>query len=276
MIAVAEQFANLRNTLGSILGIFTVLRWLQTVFAKITGRPPPADATSLTPFAFASFRGLSSTASPNTPASSSPSPSRKPFFVFVLAAFGLPYLMTKLIRSLASHASKNPYQPNNAILGPNGALIPAPHQQPLDPSKLEFCRVLYDYNPARNPSSTDRASALSHDLTVKKGDLVAVLSKTDPTTGQPSEWWQCRSRDRRVGYLPGVYLEAVKKRAEINDRAMTLSTDEGGGESRTNSLKVEREQERERERERERSSSSSSSKHSEESRGGGEGDGDGV
>lgn len=76
---------------------------------------------------------------------------------------------------------------------------------------------------------------MSHDLTVKKGDLVAVLSKLDPT-GQPSDWWQCRSRDARVGYLPGVYLEAVKKRAEIEERAMTLSSDEGG--SRSNSLKV--------------------------------------
>lgn len=41
-----------------------------------------------------------------------------------------------------------------------------------------------------------------------------------------------------MGYLPGVYLEAVKKRAEIEERAMTLSTDQEGG-SRNNSLKVE-------------------------------------
>lgn len=72
---------------------------------------------------------------------------------------------------------------------------------------------------------------------MKKGDLVAVLRKMDPA-GQPSDWWQCRSRDGRIGYLPGVYLEAVKKRAEIEPRAMTLSSNEEG-ESRSNSLKVE-------------------------------------
>ena len=72
---------------------------------------------------------------------------------------------------------------------------------------------------------------------MKKGDLVAVLSKMDPS-GRPSDWWQCRSRDGRIGYLPGVYLEAVKKRAEIEPRAMTLSSDEEG-ESRSSSMKVE-------------------------------------
>ena len=48
------------------------------------------------------------------------------------------------------------------------------------------------------------------DLSVKRGDLVAVLTKFDPA-GHPSEWWRCRSRDGRVGYLPGVYLEEVKR-----------------------------------------------------------------
>ncbi|KAJ9648494.1 Peroxisomal membrane protein PAS20 [Coniosporium tulheliwenetii] len=41
MVSVAEQFGNLRQTLGSILGIFTLMRWFRTAVAKITGRPPP-------------------------------------------------------------------------------------------------------------------------------------------------------------------------------------------------------------------------------------------
>src|SRR5438045_7751522 len=99
MVSVAEQFGNLRNTLGSVLGIFTILRWLRTLLAKITGRPPPADATALTPAAFAQFEGR--TVLPNgTPAGAPARLSKKPFLVFLLAAFGLPYLMGKLIRSL--------------------------------------------------------------------------------------------------------------------------------------------------------------------------------
>ena len=228
MVSVAEQFGNLRNTLGSILGIFTLLRWLRTLLAKITGRPPPADATALTPSAFAAFQGLSPSAP--TLSNGQPAPSRKPFLVFLLAVFGLPYLMTKLIRSLAKAHSQDPT--NQPVLGPDGQ--PLPDQAPIDPSKLEFCRVLYDYD----PQTTNGAIVDGVDLTVKKGDLVAVLSKSDPM-GNASDWWRCRARDGRMGYLPGVYLESIQRKQtkEIEEgRAMTMSD---GNRSRTSSLKVE-------------------------------------
>lgn len=210
MISVAEQFTNLRNTLGSILGIFTILRWLRTLFAKMTGRPPPVDATSLTPSAFASFRGLSSP----SPSSSPPAPSRKPFIVFLLAAFGLPYLVSKLIKSLTPpQLFMEPH-----LLDPGGT--PLPHQDPAQPStievhKLEFCRVLFDYNPPPRTSKKD--------LTVKKGDIVAVLTKRD-LMGNPVDWWRCRTRDGRTGYLPNVYLEAIQRK----DRKETAT---GSGET---------------------------------------------
>lgn len=205
MISVAEQFTNLRNTLGSILGIFTILRWLRTLFAKMTGHPPPVDATSLTPYAFASFRGLSS---PST-SSSPPAPSRKPFIVFLLAAFGLPYLVSKLIKSLTSpHLFMEP-----SLLDPGGT--PLPNQGPAQPypaeaHKLEFCRVLFDYNPPLRTAKKD--------LAVKKGDIVAVLMKRD-VMGNPIDWWRCRTRDGRTGYLPNVYLEAIQRK----NRKMTTS-----------------------------------------------------
>ena len=79
MVAVAEQFSNLRDTLGSVLGIFTLMRWIRTLLAKLMGRPPPADATALTPAAFARFEsqpgGLGG-ARVGTAASTEPKPSR--------------------------------------------------------------------------------------------------------------------------------------------------------------------------------------------------------
>lgn len=222
MVSVAEQFGNLRNTLGSILGIFTILRWLRTLFAKLTGRPPPADATSLTPSAFASFEGRKFL--PDGSPANPPRPSKKPFLFFIAAAFGLPYLMGKLIKALA--ASQEEEERRRAAsgqlqIGPDGQPLP----QQIDPSKLDFCRVLYDFTPETG------AAVQGVDLEVKKGDLVAVLSKSDPM-GNPSEWWRCRARDGRMGYLPGVYLEVARRPGQ--PIAEIKSASQSG--SRTNSM----------------------------------------
>ncbi|PYH41184.1 peroxin PEX13 [Aspergillus saccharolyticus JOP 1030-1] len=219
MVSVAEQLGNLRNTLGSALGIFTLIRWFRTLIAKITGRPPPADATALTPAAFAAFMNGRAAATLPDGSPAPPKPSKKPFFMFLIAVFGLPYLMGKLINALARSQEE---QRRQMMIGPNGE----PTQQaPLDPSKLDFCRVLYDYTPESQESS-------GIDLAVKKGDIVAVLSKSDPM-GNASEWWRCRARDGRVGYLPGPYLETIQRRPQ--QQAITSGNE---ANSRSNSLQA--------------------------------------
>ena len=225
MVSVAEQFGNLRNTLGSVLGIFALLRWLRTLIAKLTGRPPPADATALTPSAFASFMSGSSSAAPATLPDGSPAPprpSKKPFIMFLVAVFGLPYLMGKLIRVLArsqeEEMKRQQALAEQQYIGPDG--------QPagtIDPAKLDFCRVLYDYTPANQSQGID--------LAVKKGDLVAVLSKTDPM-GNASDWWRCRARNSQVGYLPSPYLETIQRKPP--QAAITAGSTPG---SRTTTLK---------------------------------------
>ncbi|KAL1975183.1 hypothetical protein VTN31DRAFT_3575 [Thermomyces dupontii] len=217
MVSVAEQFGNLRNTLGSVLGIFTLIRWFKTLIAKITGRPLPADATSLTPSAFSAFlNGRSGTAPDGS--GTAPRPSRKPFVMFLIAVFGLPYLMGKLIRSLARSQEEETRRQQLAMTA-NGD----PQNAPLDPSKLDFCRVLYDYSP-------DAQNTAGIDLAVKRGDIVAVLSKSDPM-GNPSEWWRCRARDGRVGYLPSPYLETIQRRP-----AQAAITSGSASSSRTTSM----------------------------------------
>lgn len=118
--------------------------------------------------------------------------------MFMLAVFGLPYLMGKLIKSLA----RSQEEEEKRKMAEN----PQAYGETLDPNKLEFCRVLYDFTPDTNMNAQQGL-----DLAVKKGDMVAVLSKSDPL-GNPSEWWRCRSRDGRMGYLPGVYLETIQRR----------------------------------------------------------------
>ncbi|KXS96369.1 hypothetical protein AC579_2780 [Pseudocercospora musae] len=234
MVSVAEQFGNLKQTLGSILGIFTVMRWIRTAVAKLTGRPPPAHSKELTAANFAAFTGKAGADG----APGQPKPSRKPFIFFIAAVVGLPWLMGKLIRAMAaSQEAEQQRQLANAPYGPDG------QQQPLDPSKLDFCRAIYDYPQAGQQFNE------GVDLAVKKGDLVAVLSKTDPM-GQPSEWWRCRARDGGVGYIPSPFLETIQRRpqaqiaakpnasapgSEANSRLNTMTTDP---QSRANSMKI--------------------------------------
>jgi peroxin-13 len=197
MVSVAEQFGNLRNTLGSVLGIFTIMRWIRSAIAKLTGRPPPASSKDLTPAKFAAFTGGPLPDGSLAP----PAPSKKPFIMFILAVFGLPYLMGKLIKALArTQEEEERKRQESHLQQPDGSAAP------FDPSKLEFCKVLYDFTP-----DTHNDAVQGIDLAVKRGDLVAVLSKTDPL-GNPSEWWRCRSRDGRMGYLPSPYLEPFQRR----------------------------------------------------------------
>lgn len=145
-------------------------------------------------------------------------PSKKPFFMFLIALFGLPYLMGKLIKTMAR--SQEEEAKRRQLVGPNGE----PGSASLDPAKLDFCRLLYDYTPETQESN-------GIDLAVKKGDIVAVLSKSDPM-GNASEWWRCRARDGRVGYLPGPYLETIQRRP--NQQAITAGSEPA---TRTSTMK---------------------------------------
>lgn len=224
MVSVAEQFGNLRQTLGSVLGIFTLMRWIRTAIAKLTGRPPPASSKELTPANFHSFNGRMPDGSP-APAR----PSKKPFIMFMLTVIGLPYLMGKLIRAMARSQEEEERRRLEAM--------PADQQQQMDPTKLEFCRVLYDFTPDNNSNNVQGV-----DLAVKKGDLVAVLGKTDPL-GNPSEWWRCRSRDGRTGYLPSPYLEAIQRRqpqAQIQSASQAGSPNGSRAQTMTSSTGISR------------------------------------
>ena len=123
-------------------------------------------------------------------------------------------------------------------------LLVQDQQQQIDPTQLEFCRVLWDFSSAAAGAGDGVMRGV--DLEVRKGDIVAVLSKGDPF-GQPSQWWKCRARDGRIGYLPGNFLEVMRRPqqqlqatpaaqpvAAIKDHPATPSISEAG--SRTGSL----------------------------------------
>lgn len=160
--------------------------------------------------------------------------------MFALAVFGLPYLMSKVIRSMARAQEAE----EQKRLSEQGIIVQADGSHTIDPTKLDFCRVLYDYKPT--------AQSGGMDLEVSKGDLVAVLSKTDPM-GNASEWWKCRARDGKQGYLPSPYLQRIeRKQPQIaatahengtlslpGSRTMTMKGEDEGGRTRSlSSVKV--------------------------------------
>jgi Variant SH3 domain len=85
----------------------------------------------------------------------------------------------------------------------------------LEPAKLDFARLLYDY------SATEAIDGI--DLDVKKGDLVAILSKKDPE-GNASSWWRCRTQDGRYGYLPSNYLSIIHRRKPVQQLVTRASS----------------------------------------------------
>jgi peroxin-13 len=174
VMALIEQFGNLRSTLGSIVLSIPLIRLIRSIIARILGRPPP---TTITPESFARFEARTSGA---------PRPSRKPLIFFILAVIGLPYLMGKLIKALAEKQTIE----NHAITG---------GQSTIDPKKLDFYQVLYDFTP-QDPNL---------EMALKKGDIVAVLQKLD------GGWWRARKRDGSIGFVPGNYLDIIPRREDV-------------------------------------------------------------
>ena len=194
MVSVAEQLGHLRNTLGSVLGIFAILRWMRSLSAKLTGRPlPDAEINA------ENFISWSSSTAPDGGAAppARPKMSKKPLLIFLFAAIGMPYLMSKLIRSLT--AKEEQERKRIADLQAQQAA-----GEVIDPQKLEFARAAYDFQPGNEQM----------ELALRKGELVAVLAKTDPM-GNSSQWWRGRSRDGKIGYFPSNYVEVVPRKQEL-------------------------------------------------------------
>ncbi|CAN6666290.1 peroxisomal membrane protein Pex13p [Trichomonascus vanleenenianus] len=185
MMSVAEQFGHLKNSLGSILGIFAIMRWAKRLLARLTGQPVTADAAGMTAKEFAKF-----SANGGAAGNTRNRPSFKPLLLFLAAVFGFPYLLGKLIRSLAVRQESH-----QLLEGPVGV--------GMDPSTLEFCRAVHDFVP-ENPQM---------ELELRKGDLVAILTKKDPM-GNDSQWWKARTRDGRTGYVPSTYVDPVPRRIQ--------------------------------------------------------------
>lgn len=198
MVGVADQFASLRNYLGQVLSIFALARWMKNMLLRLTGRAPAVDlnARDFQDFATAKSSGQKASAKP----------SKRPLVIFFMAVVGLPYLMGKLVRLITAKQEAERQRLEAQGQGQQGGQLTLPDGASIDPSKLTFVRALYKY---------DSSDPL--ELSLKQNDIVAILSKTDPQSGQDSTWWRGRTRDGRIGWFPSTYvesLETAKQKAE--------------------------------------------------------------
>lgn len=187
MVGVVEQFANLRNALGSVLGLFGLVRWLKELITGSRRNPMQNE-----------FKAFINGKPVQGPSSGPPAPkaSKKPIIIFLLAIFGIPYAMHRLIKVLSERAT-----PPNALQLPGSA--------PFDPSTLTFARAKYPFTAAN-----------ATELSLKENEIVAIMGKLDPNTGMEvdpraeveTDWWKGRTREGREGWFPSKWAEVLERK----------------------------------------------------------------
>lgn len=188
MVSLAEQFGNLKNALGLILGIFALIRLVKKLFAKLTGSNYGLNSKEFAKFQSKQKKLEAAAATAAAAGPKKPRISFKPLLLFLAALIGFPYLLSKAIQKINERNAQR-----QQMLGGAGA--------PLDPNNLQFAKALYEFNP-ENPQM---------ELELKPGELVAVLSTVDPT-GNESQWWKVRSRQGKIGYVPANFLQVIERK----------------------------------------------------------------
>lgn len=197
MVSLAEQFGNLKNALGSLLGIFALIKFAKKIFYKLTGQ---VYNNGLNAKEFSKFESKQKKLEENVRRQQSNKPGRisfKPLLLFLAASIGLPYLLSKAIQKLNEQNQANQQRRLQDQQGHAG-------RGPIDPDSLEFAKALYDFNP-ENPNI---------EIELKRNELVAILAKTDPL-GNSSSWWEVRSRSGKVGYVPLNYLSIIERKVPL-------------------------------------------------------------
>jgi peroxin-13 len=157
MVGVVDQLTVLRNALGSVLGLFGLVRWMRDL---LLGRRSAGGMRG----EFREFINGKPVQGP-MPQRPGPPPSKKPVIFFLLAVFGIPYAMHRLMKILAERAAQGDVACtmliSNADTDPHLGQLTLPGQlPPLDPSQLSFARALYPFNPSNSAELGEFPSSL--------------------------------------------------------------------------------------------------------------------
>ena len=194
MVGVADQLGSLKSYLGQVLGVFSLLRIGKKIVAWLKGSKVPIQDGWANEWAghLPRYNDGSRGTDPGK------RPSSKPLLLFLLSAFGLPYLMSRLIKLLIAHNQKQ-YQ--QSIQGqPIGSMDA---QGNIDPSKLVFARAKWEFKANEE-----------WELSLGRDEIVAVLEMRDNGKTQGDGWWRGRTREGKIGWFPGNYVEVIKRREQ--------------------------------------------------------------
>ncbi|KAI9221009.1 Peroxin 13, N-terminal region-domain-containing protein [Blastocladiella britannica] len=182
MMAVADQVGSLRATLGQVFSIMWLLRRLRSwIRGKVTGQPASdfaAEFTDRPPAGHPSHAAA--------PGSGRPPIKKKPIVIFIALVFGFPYLLSKLVTFLAARLAEQQQQKQKTIK--------------FDPANIELVRALHDY-----------VATTPEELSLKRGDVVAVLEKPVDPSGAVSPWWRGKLEKGPIGFFPSNYVEIIRK-----------------------------------------------------------------
>ncbi|KAJ2613155.1 Peroxisomal membrane protein PAS20 [Coemansia sp. RSA 1365] len=185
VLGVMDQFGMLRNSLSSAVGSTFAYDSIRRLVSRITGQPVSVNKNDLDAGKFAEYEKRSRV-------------SKRSLLVFLAIIVGLPYLMTKAIRSIASRQRRlTAQQIASSLDGASGETTSGPVQA-MRAIGMEIAQAQYDF-----------AGESKAELGFKRGDLVAVSSKVD-IWGKPSEWWRGTTQDGREGLFPASYVAIVQ------------------------------------------------------------------
>ncbi len=129
----------------------------------------------------------------------------KPLLILGAIFFGVPFILNKIMLNFQRKRLISPYSTL-----PTPTIEQTANQRSIEsipPKKdIQFYRAEYDFIP-EDPTV---------ELKMNKGDLIAILNKSDPN-GNPSQWWKARNKKGQYGYVPCTYLEKIELKNDYQE-----------------------------------------------------------
>ncbi|EEB07596.1 peroxin-13 [Schizosaccharomyces japonicus yFS275] len=185
-MSMAENFNRLRISLQSIFSIFSLVKRVRRLIARVLGRTSKDYSYNVANDDIDKWKNESR----------GPSLSRGAVLTILAGLFGLPYIIVKLCKQLYKQSQ------NNLL------------RSTVSTEPIEFCKANYTFTP-RDPTN---------ELPLAVDEIIAVLSKTD-SQNRDSKWWYGRKRNGQHGWFPSNYCTVVPLAGKEDNKTAATDDD---------------------------------------------------